>query len=57
MSDEAQWKELGRVAPDSLKEVRLALHWAAQVVSSLGATLLPPAPDDSHTNLDFLSRY
>ena len=57
MSDEVQWKELGRVAPDGLNEVRLALHWAAQVVSSVGATLLAPAPDDSHTNLEWLPRF
>jgi len=45
------WHELGSVAPTALVEARLQTHHAAQIVSSLGSTLLEPAPDDSHPNL------
>lgn len=45
------WKSLGSVLPESLEPARLDLHWAAQLVSASGATLLEPASDFSHTNL------
>jgi hypothetical protein len=41
----------GRVAPSDLVDARLQVHHAAQLVSAVGVTLLPPAPDDSHPNL------
>jgi len=45
------FEPLGAVAPDRLVDARLQLHHAAQVVASVGKTLLEPRPDDSHPNL------
>jgi hypothetical protein len=45
------WEPLGAVPPGDLVAARLVLHWAAQLVASVGAALLPPLPDDSHTAL------
>ncbi|MCZ6539453.1 MAG: hypothetical protein O6922_06475 [Chloroflexi bacterium] len=45
------WQTLGGVAPGALTDARLQLHYAAQVVSAVGASLLEPQPDDSHPNL------
>ena len=42
---------LGAVFPLELSQARLTLHWAAQLVSAPGASLLPAQADDSHTNL------
>lgn len=42
---------LGAELPGELTRARLELHWAAQLVSAAGASLLPPQADDSHTNL------
>ena len=42
---------LGAVQPTALTDARLQLHHAAQLVAAVGATLLPPRPDDSHPNL------
>lgn len=50
------WKRLGAVEPSQLAETRLNLHFAAQVVSGLGRTLLPEHKDDSHTSLVWLER-
>jgi hypothetical protein len=49
------WQPLGAVAPTALTDARLQLHWAVQLVSAVGTTLLPPAPDDSHTSLEWLA--
>jgi hypothetical protein len=45
------WSTLGAVLPGELSQARLQLHWAAQLVSAVGASLLPAEADDSHTNL------
>ena len=45
------WKTLGAAFPGELTEARLQLHWAAQLVSAPGTSLLPAEADDSHTNL------
>ncbi len=50
-----EWQELGRCAPTALRDARLTLHWAAQLVSAVGTTLLAPAADDTHTNLEWLA--
>lgn len=47
------WKTLGAVPPDRLSEARLELHWAAQLLSAPGVTLLPTEKDFSHTNLQW----
>lgn len=45
------WKTLGAVLPGELAEARLQLHWAAQLLSAPGSSLLAAAEDFSHTNL------
>ncbi|MEM8609784.1 MAG: hypothetical protein AAGF92_21990 [Myxococcota bacterium] len=45
------WKPLGSVLPESLEAARLDLHWATQLVSAAGTSLLEPTADFSHTNL------
>lgn len=45
------WQALGNVRGAPLIDARLALHHAAQLVSALGASLMPAEPDDSHPNL------
>ena len=45
------WKTLGAVSPGELSEARLQLHWAAQLLSAPGLSLLPAEEDYSHTNL------
>ena len=50
-----RWQPLGEHDPTDLVAARLQLHWAAQLVSAVGTTLLPPAADDSHTNLEWLA--
>src|SRR5438094_351605 len=49
------WLQVGERASTDLVDARLQLHWAAQVVSAVGTTLLPAAADDSHTNLEWLA--
>ena len=45
------WKALGAVSVDRLSEARLQLHWAAQLLSAPGLSLLPASDDYSHSNL------
>ena len=45
------WQALGTVAPDALSRARIGLHWAAQLLSAPGMSLLPTAEDYSHGNL------
>ncbi|MGB3053162.1 MAG: hypothetical protein WBB42_19315 [Polyangiales bacterium] len=45
------WKTLGAVSPDGLSEARVELHWAAQLLSAPGVSLLRAAEDYLHTNL------
>jgi hypothetical protein len=49
------WLRVGERAPADLVDARLQLHWAVQLVSAVGTTLLPAAADDSHTNLEWLT--
>lgn len=53
MTDTNYWRPLGAVPPTALTEARLQAHYAAQVVSGLGRTLLEKQSDDSHTNLEW----
>lgn len=48
------WTQLHPMAADDLVDARLQLHWAAQIVASVGRTLLEPRPDDSHPNLTWM---
>ena len=45
------WRPLGAVLPGRLTDARLQLHYAAQLVSAPGTTLLRETPDHQHTNL------
>ncbi|MFZ1862730.1 MAG: hypothetical protein WAU39_00795 [Polyangiales bacterium] len=47
------WKALGQVLPSTLSDARLQLHWAAQLVSAPGHSLLPAKADYSHTSLEW----
>jgi hypothetical protein len=49
----AHWQKLTRPRASELEDTRKQLHWAAQLVSAVGATLLPPRSDHSHTNLEW----
>ena len=42
------WVRLGAVAPGELVEARLVLHHAAQLVGTVGPTLLEPEPEYGH---------
>lgn len=48
-----QWEVVGRPAPRALSEAKLQLHWAAQVPAAVGHALLPAAPDDSQSTLQW----
>ena len=48
------WRPVGTISPDALVDARLQLHHAAQLVAAVGATLLPPRPDDGHPNLGWI---
>ena len=48
------WPLVGNLDPAGLVDTRLQAHHAAQLVVALGIAFLPPATDDSHTNLEWL---
>ncbi len=47
------WRLLGRAEPDRLVDARLQLHWAVQVVASVGYTFVSAMPAWSHLSLSF----
>lgn len=47
------WRLLGRAEPDRLVDARLQLHWAAQVVASVGYTFVEEMPAWAHLSLSF----
>ena len=48
------WQRLAAAEPTTHVDARLQLHHALQVIVSIGISYLPPRPDDSHTNLEWL---
>jgi hypothetical protein len=48
------WQRLGDPAPTELSAARIQLHNAAQIVQSLGRSLLIERDDDSHATLSWL---
>ncbi len=54
--DLSGWQRLGQPPPASLMDARNQLHWAVQVVASVGYTFVEPTPDWSHTSLVWLAR-
>ena len=51
-----QWQQLGLTNPKALTEARLQLHWAAQLVASVGNALIDHRSDDSQSNLGWDDR-
>lgn len=49
------WQLIGGADPTTLTDARLQLHHALQVIVSAPISFLPAKPDDSHTNLEWLS--
>lgn len=49
------WPAIGRVDVALLRDARLQFHHAVQVVNAGAISFLPPAPDDSHTNLEWIA--
>jgi hypothetical protein len=48
------WLPLTPARSPGLVDARLQLHHAAQFAASTGISFLPPRPDDSHTNLEWI---
>lgn len=48
------WRALDPARASALVDARLQLHHAAQLATAMGISYLPPKPDDSHTNLEWL---
>jgi len=44
------WQILSRISDDRLFAARAQLHQAAQLLTALGISFIPPKPDDSHTS-------
>jgi hypothetical protein len=55
MAADAAWEALGHPPPVALASTRAELHWAAQVLAAAAAALIAPAPDDSHTSLEWVA--
>lgn len=47
------WLRLGRIDPADLNPTRVALHWAAQLIGAVGDAVLPHAPDEHHTSMEW----
>src|SRR5215831_1628625 len=45
----------GKVPPTELKDARIQLHWAAQVLSAAADRWLQAQPDDGHTSMAWSS--
>src|SRR5687767_620587 len=48
------WSKLGEINPADLVSARVELHWAAQIPSAAGSTLLPLRADASHTSFAWI---
>lgn len=48
------WVDVDPALATRLSDARLQLHHAAQLVAGMGISYLPKAPDDSHTNLEWI---
>ncbi|HKG96144.1 MAG TPA: hypothetical protein VKA84_29795 [Gemmatimonadaceae bacterium] len=51
----AAWQPISPARARALTDARLQLHHAAQLATAAGISFLPPRPDDSHTNLEWLA--
>jgi len=50
MNNINKWQTLNRISDDRLFEARAQLHQAAQLLTAVGISFIPPKPDDSHTS-------
>ncbi|HXY30866.1 MAG TPA: hypothetical protein VEI06_09145 [Gemmatimonadaceae bacterium] len=50
-----RWEPLGAPPPTALAEARGQLHHALQITTAVAISLLAPAPDDSHTNHEWVA--
>ena len=55
VSEKGEWQLLTTPLPEGLVDARRQLHWAAQVASSVGKTLIEKAPDDSHQAFSWIA--
>jgi len=51
------WQSVRPELASKLSDARLQLHYAAQFATAAGISFLPPEPDDSHSNLEWLPEY
>lgn len=52
-----QWQQIQPSRSTQLGDARRQFHHAAQFATAAGISYLPPKPDDSHTNLEWLSEF
>jgi len=50
-----RWEPLGSRPPTALADARGQLHQALQITTAAAISLLAPAPDDSHTNHEWIA--
>lgn len=51
------WQSVRPELASKLSDARLQVHYAAQFAAAAGISFLPPEPDDSHTNLEWLPEF
>ena len=51
------WQSVRPELASKLSDARLQLHYAAQFATAAGISFLPPEPDDSHSNLEWLPEF
>lgn len=51
------WKKLSISDPKELKDTRLQLHHAVQLLTIVGKNFIPEKDDDSHTNLEWMNEW
>lgn len=47
------WTRLGELTPFEVADAALELHWAVQLIASVGQTFAEPAEDDSHRSMSW----
>ena len=52
-----KWQPIQPDLTSRLVDARLQFHYAAQFATAGGISFLPPQPDDSHTNLEWIPRF
>ncbi len=53
MNNKNKWQALNRISDDRLFEARAQLHQAAQLLTAVGISFIPPKSDDSHTSFNW----